>query len=180
MDTQFLSAPRPARLRTISARLVASGLVCALAVAGIALGTTTASVAAVSVSASQSYPAMAPSTYERRVKRLINKRRERHNVRSVRFARCADGVAERWSSYLASNDLFYHQDMGDVLDRCNAMYAGETLGRGAISPRTLVRMWMQSPPHRRVLLNSASRRIGIGAKPDAYGRWVVAANFIRF
>lgn len=180
MDTQFLSALRPVRLRTISARLVATGLVGVLVAAGIALGTTTASVAAVSASASQSYPAMAPSTYESRVQRLINNRRQAHNVGSLSFASCADDVAERWSSYLASDDLFFHQDMGDVLDRCNAMYAGETLGRGAISPRTLVRMWMQSPPHRHVLLSPDSRRIGIGAKPDAYGRWVIAANFIRF
>ncbi|HJR36919.1 MAG TPA: CAP domain-containing protein, partial [Nocardioidaceae bacterium] len=61
-----------------------------------------------------------------------------------------------------------------------AMYAGETLGRGAISPRRLVRMWMHSDGHRHVLLSRKSRRIGIGAVPDAYGRWVVAANFMRF
>ena len=63
---------------------------------------------------------------------------------------------------------------------CNAVYAGETLGRGTITPRTLVRMWMRSDGHRAVLLNSKSRRIGVGATPDSSGRWVVAANFMRF
>lgn len=180
MDTQFLSAPRPAGLRNVSARLVATALVGVLVAAGIALGTTTASAAVVSANATQSYPAIAPSTYESRVQRLINNRREAHDVGPLSFASCTDNVAERWSSYLAQNDQFYHQDMGAILARCDAAYAGETLGRGAISPRTLVRMWMQSPPHRHVLLSPDSRRIGIGAKPDAYGRWVVAANFMRF
>ena len=179
MDTQFLSALRPVRLRNMSARLVATGLVGVLVAAGIALGTT-ASASVVSTSASQSYPAIAPSTYESRVQHLINNRREAHNLGPLRLASCTDEVAERWSSYLAQNDLFYHQDMQKLLKRCHAMYAGETLGRGAISPRTLVRMWMESDGHRAVLLSPKSRRIGIGAKPDAYGRWVVAANFMRF
>jgi uncharacterized protein YkwD len=180
MDTQFLSEPRPVHLRNLSARLVATGLVGILVVAGIALGGPSASASVVSTSAAQAYPAMAASTYESRVQRLINHRRTAHNLGHLRLATCTDDAAERWSTYLASNNLFYHQDMGDLLNRCDAMYAGETLGRGAISPRTLVRLWMHSSGHRAVLLSSQSRRIGIGAKPDAYGQWVVAANFMRF
>ncbi len=70
--------------------------------------------------------------------------------------------------------------MGSVLDKCNAQYAGETLGRGSMSPRKLVRMWMHSPGHREILLTPKARRIGIGATPDSSGGWVVAANFVRF
>jgi len=180
MDTQFLSALRPVHIRNISAWPVATGLVGVLVAAGIALGGATASASVVSTSASQSYPAIAPSTYESRVQHLINNRREARGLGHLRLATCTDAVAERWTTYLAENNEFYHQDMGKLLERCDAMYAGETLGRGAISPRTLVRMWMESDGHRAVLLSSKSRRIGIGAKPDADGRWVVTANFMRF
>jgi cysteine-rich secretory family protein len=62
----------------------------------------------------------------------------------------------------------------------DAYYAGETLGRGAITPKTLVTMWMHSAPHRHVLMSKSPTRIGIGATPNAHGEWVVAANFMRF
>lgn len=121
----------------------------------------------------------APAFYERRVHILVNRRRAAHGLRPLRFAYCADASATRWARYLARNNQFYHQSMTDVLNRCDAQYAGETLGRGAMAPRKLVRMWMESPGHRAVLLSTKSTRLGIGAAPDAYGRWVVAANFIR-
>lgn len=184
MDTHFPGAPRPAQSPTSSRRLLAAILLSTLVAAGLALGTTASASAVtatrVTTTQVQSYPAMAPSAYEKRVQHWINVRRSNHNLRALRLASCPDGSAERWSSYLARNDLFYHQSMQVVLNRCNASYAGETLGRGAIAPRRLVRMWMRSDGHRQVLLSPKSRRIGIGAKPDAYGRWVVAANFIRF
>lgn len=124
--------------------------------------------------------ALAPDTYEERVQRLVNLRRERHGLRHVRFAQCADGTAERWSRFLAANNVFYHQSMTTVLNACDASYAGETLGRGPMTPRGLVRMWMNSSGHRAILLSRKARRIGVGATPDASGNWVVAANFIRF
>ena len=124
--------------------------------------------------------AVAPDTYEKRVQRMVNRRRAQHDLRRLRVASCAKEVAQEWSTYLARNDLFVHRSMTEVLDRCDASYAGETLGRGTMSPRKLVRMWMNSPGHRAVLLSRKSRRIGVGATPDASGRWVVAANFIRF
>lgn len=123
---------------------------------------------------------MTSDTYESRVQALVNLRRSNHGLRRLRFAACPDGTAERWSRYLAEHDAFYHQSMTSVLDMCNAVYAAETLGRGSMTPRQLVRLWMESPEHRAILLSPKSRRIGIGATRDAYGRWVVAANFVRF
>jgi uncharacterized protein YkwD len=69
--------------------------------------------------------------------------------------------------------------MTKLLYQCNAYYAGETLGKGAITPRTLVTMWMHSAPHRAVLMSRSPNRIGIGATPSASGEWVVAANFMK-
>jgi uncharacterized protein YkwD len=123
---------------------------------------------------------LTPLVYERRVQRQVNIRRARHGLPRLRLASCPHGTARRWSRYLAVNDAFYHQSMTSVLDQCNARYAGETLGRGTIAPNTLVRMWMQSPPHRDILLSRKSRRVGVGATRDPAGRWVVAANFVRF
>jgi uncharacterized protein YkwD len=118
--------------------------------------------------------------YERRVQRQINQVRVAHDLPRLRLASCTDSAAERWTRHLDSTGKFYHQSMGDLLDRCDAVYAGETLGRGWMTPRRLVQMWMDSPPHRAVLLNPTSRRIGVGARFDASDRRVVTANFMRF
>ncbi|HEU4511557.1 MAG TPA: CAP domain-containing protein [Nocardioidaceae bacterium] len=174
MNTRGFGVLRPRSTRSAARRALVAATTSALA-----LGLSATSLGA-GAAAAQASTATAPDTYEKRVQRLVNVRRSNHDLPRLRMAACADNVAEDWSSYLAMNGEFFHQSMSDVLDRCDATYAGETLGRGSMTPRKLVRMWMQSPGHRAVLLSSKSRRIGVGATPDAKGRWVVAANFIRF
>jgi uncharacterized protein YkwD len=155
----------------------------AAAVAGLALTSvslTPATAAVTPTSAVMVSPAIGTSSYENRVQHWINVRRSHHGLHTLRVASCTDQVAENWGRYLAVNDEFFHQSMTTILNKCNAYYAGETLGRGAISPKRLVYLWMHSPEHRQVLLSKYPRRIGIGAYPDAFGEWVVAADFMRF
>jgi uncharacterized protein YkwD len=123
-------------------------------------------------------PALSTDTYEARVLKRVNAARAHHGLRALALAPCAVRVANRWSAHLASTGTFVHQSMQRLLRRCDARYVGETLGRGAMTPRTLVSMWMHSAPHRHVLLSRSARRIGIGATPDATGQWLVAANFM--
>lgn len=172
MDTRFLGRARPAhRLKALTRLVLAATL--SAATLGVTAGSAAPATAATAAS-------MAPSTYERNVQHWINKKREARGLPALRFATCPDSTAERWSSYLARSGEFLHQSMQNVLERCDARYAGETLGRGGIAPRRLVRMWMQSDGHRAVLLSQSARRVGVGAQYDAQGRWVVAANFVRF
>jgi uncharacterized protein YkwD len=179
MNTRSFGALRPKSAARPVIRLVLA-TVTALTLA-LGLSATAAPATALQAkSATASSRALAAETYESRVQRLVNLRRASHGLPRLRLAACADGTAESWSRYLAASDQFFHQSMTSVLNACNARYAGETLGRGSMTPRKLVRMWMHSPGHRAVLLSSKSRRIGIGATPDRFGRWVVAATFIRF
>ncbi len=169
----------PSMLRS-ARRTLAALLVSLVAAAGMAsMSSTTATAVTVTSSVSAS-PAMGTSHYEKKVQYWVNVRRAHHGLRKLRLASCTDAVAERWGSYLASTDQFFHQSMSTILNKCNAYYAGETLGRGAITPKRLVRMWMHSPEHRHILLSHYPRRIGIGAYPDRYGEWVVAADFMKF
>jgi uncharacterized protein YkwD len=158
--------------------LLTSALTALLALGSPTLGTTTAQAAKASTTQRAAARALAPYVYEARVQRMINRRRANHDLGRLRFSACADRTAERWSRRLAARDAFYHQSMWNVLERCNARYAGETLGRGGMRPAKLVRMWMRSPGHRAILLSTKARRVGIGATRDGSG-WVVAANFIR-
>ncbi len=173
------------RALTTPRRLLAALLVTVAAAGGVVtVDATTATATTAATQASTGLvrlsPAMAKSSYESRVLYWINLRRAQHRLPTLRLASCADQVAEKWGDYLATTDQFFHQSMTAILYKCNAYYAGETLGRGAISPKRLVYLWMHSPEHRHILLSPHPRRIGIGAYPDRYGEWVVAADFLRF
>ena len=177
MNEQDFGDPRSRPTRRSARRAAIATALAAI----LTLGTPALSVAPAQAAKTQytRATAMAPEVYEARVQRIVNRRRDARGLRHLRISRCADRSAERWSRHLAARNAFYHQSMTAVLDRCNARYAGETLGRGSMRPRRLVRMWMRSPGHRAVLLSRKSRRIGVGATLDG-GRWVVAANFVRY
>ena len=154
--------------------------VLAAALVTVVTATGLVAVAPSTATARSAFPAYSANVYEQQVQYYVNVQRRAHHLAPLSMASCADAVAERWSAYLAAHDAFYHQSMNRLLVKCDAYYAGETLGRGAITPKTLVSMWMHSPPHRAVLMSPSPRRIGIGATPNARGEWVVAANFMRF
>jgi uncharacterized protein YkwD len=120
-----------------------------------------------------------PDVFEGRVARRINAVRAAHGRRPLSSEACTDGAAERWSRRLEDADSFVHQSMSHVLDLCHATYAGEVLAKGVLTPRLVVRLWMQSPGHRRVLLSSSPRRIGIAAEPQAGGVWLVVVDVTR-
>jgi uncharacterized protein YkwD len=124
--------------------------------------------------------AMSPSTYEQRVQKWVNKVRTDRGKRKLRFQACTDYYSQRWSQHLADSGKFYHQDLSPFFDHCGARYAGETLARGTATPRAMVKAWMKSTGHRRVMLSKKPRRIGIAAVLDGDGRWVLTANFTRF
>jgi uncharacterized protein YkwD len=153
---------------------VATLLATVLATVGLAVLTTAPAAAGGRVTA------LSSDTYELMVQQLINKRRARHGLSKLSLESCTDGTAERWAQKLAQSHEFDHQSMSHIIDRCRAFYAGETLGKGAISPRRLVYLWMHSPGHREVLLSRQAKRIGVGAYVDSTGAWVTAANFTRF
>ncbi len=179
MDIRETGASRPTK-PGFARRAVVAAVTTAMATVGVVgSAAPVQAITPTEVVVTTSALSMAPDTYEKRVQKLINGRRAAKGLRSLRLVYCADRTAERWSRHLASTNTFYHQSMVNVINSCDATYAGETLGRGTMSPRKLVRMWMNSPGHRAILLTPKARRIGIGATPDASGRWVVAANFVR-
>jgi uncharacterized protein YkwD len=120
--------------------------------------------------------AMDADTYEKRVHTLINTKRAKRGRRALTFHACPDSFSETWARHLADTGGFTHQRIRPILRRCNARYAGEVLGRGYWSPAQMVRAWMRSTPHRRILLKRKPNRLGVGAVLDSKGRWVVTAN----
>jgi uncharacterized protein YkwD len=108
----------------------------------------------------------------------LNRARKRHDAGRLRTQEDLGRAAQRHASDMRRRSYFAHespggQDVGDRLRRAGyaragcAWRAGEILAWGAgsrSSPAALVDAWLESPPHRRVLLSDRYEGVGIGLR----------------
>ena len=103
---------------------------------------------------------------ELRVVQLINSFRARNGVAPLLVGPALSRAAQAHSSDMARRGYFDHGSFVTRLRRfgVRAPYIGENIASGTrpLSPATIVRMWIQSPPHRENLLDRGFRRVGIG------------------
>jgi uncharacterized protein YkwD len=117
---------------------------------------------------------------ERAIIRGINHQRAKHGLApvlaSARLARAAD--YHSWEMLDANYFAHTSRDGGSFDERVrryvNKRALGEALaylggGCGRGSAHRIVRMWMNSPPHRAILLSSTYRRVGIGKRVGSLG-----------
>jgi len=119
------------------------------------------------------------TVYEDRLHTWANRVRHAHGVRVIAVRPCHEGYAERWTGYLARNNEFFHQDLGRYMDQCKLTKAGEILALGSVTPYRMIRMWLGSPEHRRILLDPSFGLSGIAARRDANGNWIGCIDFGR-
>jgi uncharacterized protein YkwD len=124
------------------------------------------------------YAASSPA--EIGIVREINRVRRAHHLRPVRLTAPLARVARRHSSLMLKYDALSHSSFDGSSFSTRLQRAGkrrqygETLawapsGAG-VSARALLRLWMDSPPHRHVLMNGRLRRVGVGRVYGAMGR----------
>lgn len=111
----------------------------------------------------------------------INEERVAHGQSPIAlFDECTDRLAERWGRHISRTGVFAHRDQNRVIRRCDTSWAGEALVRGAqLTPGSMVDLWMDSPPHREILLSPRARYAGVAVVPDAEGRLVGVLNLTR-
>ncbi len=117
------------------------------------------------------------SVYETRLQIWVNRARHARGIRPIAVRPCHDGYAERWTNYLARNNQFRHQDLGPYMQRCKLTGAGEILALGPVRPVRMVRMWLNSPEHRRIMLSRSYGLSGIAARRDSKGNWIGCIDF---
>ena len=124
-------------------------------------------------------PATDLDEFESRILLRVNRMRARHDLSRVRvFQSCVDGYAERWSKRLRATGELVHRDLDVVLDGCDISWVGENLVSGTgLGPSVAVRAWMQSPPHRKVLLKPRANWAGVGVRVGSDGRTYAVLNF---
>ena len=107
---------------------------------------------------------------ERKVIRIVNRIRSHHGLRRLKASRRLARAASRHTGDMLARDFLSHASsdgtgMAQRLRRyTRANWIGENIAAvsGRATARRAVRMWMQSPPHRAVLLSPSGRRIGVG------------------
>jgi len=124
---------------------------------------------------------------ERAIAGAINAQRRAHGQRRLRRSGALRRAADFHSGSMLRGDFFAHDSRNgtsfDARVRRFARFAtlGETLAQvPGCDAGPVVQMWMQSPPHRAVLLSPSFRHVGIGARRGSLGgsrTCVVTADF---
>ena len=126
------------------------------------------------------------SSGERSVLAEMNRVRAQHGLAPLRFDRTLQRAARSHTRTMVSRNVFAHGDFASRMRQfgVRGRYLAENLAWGsgsASTPRALVQMWLNSPPHRRNLLRPGFRRVGVGAMmatfSGASGARVVTADF---
>jgi uncharacterized protein YkwD len=120
----------------------------------------------------------APSSYEANILYWTNVQRRQHGVRPLTAGSCADRYAESWARHLASRNAFYHQSLTPILRTCDKRAAAENIGKGTVSAKRMVTLWMSSPDHRRNLLNPRYHHLGIGSVYSRGGTLYNVQDFV--
>jgi uncharacterized protein YkwD len=115
---------------------------------------------------------------ERKVIRLVNRIRVRHGLRRLKTSRRLARAASEHTGDMLARDFLSHasSDGTGMAQRVRrytgARWVGENIAvvSGRATASRAVRMWMQSPSHRAVLLSPSGRRIGVGQRRGRLGR----------
>jgi uncharacterized protein YkwD len=159
-------------------RTVLSSLLVAL-LATVGLGLASPQQASAGSRSHARVSAVSPS-FESEVLRLTNRERQARGLRPVAPSSCTERVAGRWAWTMAARRMFKHQKMRRVARACRTGYVAENIAMGGgLSAAQVVRLWMQSPGHRRNILNPTYGHLGVGAYRSARGRTYVVQDFSR-
>jgi uncharacterized protein YkwD len=122
---------------------------------------------------------------------LINGLRQRRHLHQVSANVSLGTAAQQHSNDMNAENFFSHGGDGTLASRAaGAGFQGKALGEtlaygGGVlgSPKRMVRDWMHSPEHRRILLMRGWRQIGVGVSfgsplgADAPGEATYTADF---
>ena len=112
--------------------------------------------------------------YENSAIAHTNSERTQRDRVKLKKSKCLDRFAEKQARAMAASRTIYHQSMKPILEKCHLGQVGENVAFGYPSGKTVVNAWMHSADHKKNLLNSRHRVIGLGAYQDAEGYWYVS------
>jgi uncharacterized protein YkwD len=156
----------------------ATMLILALALLAASLWAATGSALAARCEGAYSKPSKAPAAKVRNATRcLINRRRAGHGLKALRGNQRLRVAAQRHTRHMVRRNRFSHTGAGGStpLERVRSTgylrgsnaAIGENIAWGEgkrARPKAIVRAWMDSSGHRRIILERRFRHLGIGVR----------------
>lgn len=109
----------------------------------------------------------------------VNKSRTAAGKKTVKHIECLNTLAEKWSKNMAAKNTLYHNaNVGggssttwSITYHCGAgrYYYGEVVSY-VYNPSTIHSVFMNSAPHKAIILDSKWNRIGVGVYVDGSGK----------
>lgn len=104
--------------------------------------------------------------------KLVNLHRQRHGLQPVASSVRLNKIATDYACHMIEEGFFAHQDplTGDgpssrALSQKYLFFAiGENLAAGPQSAEDVMSRWMQSPSHRKIILDPTWRELGVGVR----------------
>jgi uncharacterized protein YkwD len=130
----------------------------------------TAAVAVLTIPAAAGARPTANDRAEAEMLDAINGVRKENGLYPLRSSKSLNDSAGRYSHWLMANDTFAHQSSIQASSRFSML--GEALAMHTslrFGVRSTIRQWMNSPPHRALVLTSAMRWFGTGATRGRFG-----------
>jgi uncharacterized protein YkwD len=108
--------------------------------------------------------------------REMNSVRARHHLPALQASRALARAASEHSSDMARSGLMSHGAFAQRIGHyVNSRFVGENLAWASrCSSHTIVRMWMQSAPHRHIMLSPGFHRAGVGVSRASHFCFVTA------
>ncbi|MBM7855188.1 putative YkwD family protein [Desulfohalotomaculum tongense] len=116
--------------------------------------------------------------FQKKIVELVNKERAKEGLQPLVAKADLNKVAQLKAEDMAKNNYFSHTSptYGSPFDMMkqfgiNYSYAGENIAVGYRTPESVMEGWMNSPGHRKNILNPNFTEIGVGFTADGY-YWV--------
>ena len=125
--------------------------------------------------AAASTPSLANATTE--VRALHNKARKAKKVRQLSSQSCLQSAALAHAKRQAAQKRMFHQSLKPLLKKCKLRMVGENVAVGQRTSQAVHTAWMNSPGHKKNILQKKYNRVGIAVVRDSNGRPYWAAVF---
>lgn len=141
----------------------------------------TAAATAPSMAASKSMPAAVKKhkAMGKKVYAQHAKTRKTHKKRVLKKNSCLQAYALAQAKRQATKNRMYHQNLRPVLVKCKMRGVAENVAFGFTSASSVQKAWLNSPGHRRNMLNNSYNRIGVGVYKAKNGTLYYAVLFGR-
>ena len=98
-----------------------------------------------------------------------------HNIVRSQYGLVALSIDEQLMREANNHALWMAQN--EALQHAHIRYGAENIAQAEVKPARVVQMWLNSPGHRRNMLNSRYDRIGVGVYKSRSGRYYWCIRF---